>query len=141
MSSDSRKLSVSHDTESPSKFWANFQDRIFQVVQLIDLRLALVIGLLAFMVAVGFDSAGNQAEAADLMYRNTLSPVPSVAVVNSVPSSARTSSASDKRLSANQTDASLATARRLRHGTLTSAVMTSNRLTQAHFFTDLPSGR
>ncbi|MEO1068117.1 MAG: hypothetical protein AAFW95_03235 [Cyanobacteria bacterium J06638_6] len=106
-----------------------------QVLQLIDLRLALVIGLAAFMVAVGFDSSGNQAEAADLIGQSSLAPV-TLSVQAAAASPRYTphlgSTARDTQLSATQ---------RLRHGTLTSAIMTSSRLTEAHFFTEFPSGQ
>lgn len=94
--------------------------------QVIDIRLALVIGLLAFMVAVSVDSAGNAAAAADL----PSSARPAV-VVTLIPETA--AELPDGVVSA-------ATARRLHHGTMTSALTTSNRLTEAHLFTDLPDG-
>lgn len=119
------------DTESSSTIWASIQDAVFQVVQIIDIRLALLIGLAAFMLAVGFDSSGNRAEAADLVTGSSLVPVP----VRVADSSASYSFAGEPSVGSAQ----LATARRLRHGTLTSAILTNNRLTEAHFFTDLPS--
>lgn len=129
-----------NDTEPSTTFWASVQDVAFQVLQLIDVRLALLIGLAAFMLAVGFDSAGNRAEAADLVTRASLVPVRVSAQTNSVGSYPLAASGVSE---AGQLvdDGQLATARRLRHGTLTSAIMTNNRLTEAHFFTDLPSGR
>lgn len=119
------------DNESPSSLWTSIQDAVFHVVQIIDLRLALLIGLAAFMLAVGFDSSGNRAEAADLVTRSSVVPV-----------SVRMAEASSSYAFAGEPlvgDAQLATARRLRHGSLTSAIITSNRLTGAHFFIDLPS--
>ncbi|MBW4462234.1 MAG: hypothetical protein KME47_18645 [Nodosilinea sp. WJT8-NPBG4] len=119
-----------NNTKSSSSLWTSLQDAAFWVLQIVDIRLALVIGLAAFMLAVGFDSSGNKAEAADLVTGPSLVPV-SVSVA-----------AAPSYDSAEQPlikDAQLATARRLRHGSLTSAIMTSNRLTNAHFFTDLPS--
>jgi hypothetical protein len=94
------------------------------VQQVIDLRLALVIALLAFVLVISLDSAGNTAEAADLAnstYRasppvTTVAPQPSLAV-GSAPA--------------------LEVPHRLRHGLMTSAILTSNRLTEAHLFTDL----
>ncbi|TVQ06792.1 MAG: hypothetical protein EA368_16135 [Leptolyngbya sp. DLM2.Bin27] len=124
-----------NDTESSATFWASVQDVAIQALQLIDIRLALVIGLAAFMLAVGFDSSGNRAEAADLVTR--AAPVPVRVSVQAAPSP-RGYAAEGALL---PSDAQLATARRLRHGTLTSAIMTNNRLTEAHFFTDLPSGQ
>jgi len=97
--------------------------------QIIDLRLALVVGLLAFVLVVSLDSAGNSAQAADLT-----NPVnrPSIRVTVAVPQAAgeaeSTSTWNDP-----------VTARRLNHGLMTSPLMTSNRLTNAHFFTDLPT--
>lgn len=119
-----------NDTESSSTLWTSIQDAAFRVLQVIDVRLALVIGLAAFMLAVGFDSSGNKAEAADLATGSSLVPVSvSMAAVPSYTSEAQPP----------VSDAQLATARRLHHGSLTSAIMTSNRLTEAHFFIDLPS--
>lgn len=124
-----------NDTESSANFWASVQDFAFNVLQIIDIRLALLIGLAAFMLAVGFDSSGNKAEAADLVTQASLVPVRVSAYVTSAPGSFN--------VDAPQLigDAQLSTARRLRHGTMTSAIMTNNRLTEAHFFTDLPSGQ
>jgi hypothetical protein len=119
------------DTESSSTVWASIQNAVFQVVQIIDIRLALLIGLAAFMLAVGFDSSGNRAEAADLVTGSALVPV-----------SVRVSEASASYAFAGEPLAGsdqLVTARRLRHGSLTSSIITSNRLTGAHFFVDLPS--
>ncbi|MBD2233222.1 hypothetical protein [Phormidium tenue] len=118
-----------NDTKSSPTLWAYVQNAAFWVLQIVDIRLALVIGLAAFMLAVGFDSSGNQAEAADLVTGPSLVPV-------SVSGAAAPSYGFEEQpLSSNP---QLATARRLRHGSLTSAIMTSNRLTGAHFFTDLP---
>jgi hypothetical protein len=118
------------DTKSSPTLWAYVQNAAFWVLQIVDIRLALVISLTAFMLAVGFDSSGNRAEAADLLTGSLLVPV-SVSVA-AAPSYALTEQFSAR-------DAQLATAHRLRHGSLTSAIMTSNRLTDAHFFIDLPS--
>ncbi|MBD1875786.1 hypothetical protein H6F75_20080 [Nodosilinea sp. FACHB-131] len=119
-----------NDTKSSSTLWSSVQNAAFWVLQIVDIRLALVIGLAAFMLAVGFDSSGNKAEAADLATGPSLVPV-SVSVT-ATPSYAFAGQPLVR-------DAQLATARRLRHGSLTSAIMTSNRLTDAHFFIDLPS--
>ena len=119
-----------NNTKSSSPLWTSVQDAAFWVLQIVDIRLALVIGLAAFMLAVGFDSSGNKAEAADLVTSPSLVPV-SVSV-----STAPSYAFAGQPLVG---DAQLATARRLRHGSLTSAIMTSNRLTNAHFFIDLPS--
>ncbi len=123
-----------NDTESSANFWASVQDVALQVLQIIDIRLALLIGLAAFMLAVGFDSSGNQAEAADLVARASLVPVRV-----STPVTSPDGLGDGFGLTAASDDSQLATARRLRHGTLTSAIMTSNRLTEAHFFTNLPA--
>ena len=97
--------------------------------QVIDVRLALVMGLLAFVLAVSVDSAGNAAEAADLA-NSTYFPAVAVTVVAPQPSgSAAASPALDEP----------AVARRLHHGILTSAILTNNRMTEAHFFMDLPA--
>jgi hypothetical protein len=105
------------------------------MLQVIDIRLALLIGLAAFMLAVGFDSSGNQAKAADLVTQSSLMPVRVSAPAAFAPDN------SFFVPSATAGDAQLATARRLRHGNLTSAIITNNRLTDAHFFTDLPTGQ
>ncbi|MBE9158358.1 hypothetical protein IQ265_16195 [Nodosilinea sp. LEGE 06152] len=122
-----------NDTESSPAFWSAVQDVAIQVLQVIDIRVALVIGLAAFMLAVGFDSSGNQAEAADLVTQSALVPVKV---------SARATSLSDSFLEPSATvgNTQLAATRRLHHGNLTSAILTNNRLTEAHFFTDLPAG-
>jgi hypothetical protein len=121
-----------NNSEPSTTFWDSVQDIAIQVLQLIDARLALLIGLAAFMLAVGFDSSGNPAEAADLATRATLVPVRVSAVVPSNFSLEPAPAVGD---------AQLATARRLRHGNLTSAIITNNRLTEAHFFADLPAGQ
>jgi hypothetical protein len=64
-----------NDTKSSSTFWSSVQDAVFWVLQIVDIRLALAIGLAAFMLAVGFDSSGNKAEAADLVTSASLVPV------------------------------------------------------------------
>ncbi len=137
---------MSRDTETPSNFLANLQDVLFQVGQIVDLRLALLIGLLAFFVVVGFDSSGNRAEAADLLRQGQMVPAvsvaqPSIAIVETNVSGQAADNAVPGVQRAGSDIRRLATAKRLRHGTLTGAVMTSSRLTQAHFFTDLPSSR
>ncbi len=132
---------MSQDTETPSNFLANLQDALFQAGQIIDIRLALLIGLLAFFVAVGFDSSGNRAEAADLLRQSQRASAPSVTVLEVGAFTTNDDIVDFTQQPAKGDTSSLAMARRLRHGTLTSAVMTSSRLTQAHFFTDLPSSR
>jgi hypothetical protein len=96
--------------------------------------------LVVFLVAVGLDSTGNPAEAADLATHSALVPV-QVAVefrgrVDRVPSD---SLASVPLAQGSLAADPLATAQRLRHGRLISPILTSNRLTEAHFFTDLPT--
>jgi hypothetical protein len=132
---------LSQDTETPSNLLANLQDALFQVGQIIDIRLALLIGLLAFFVVVGFDSSGNQAEAADLLQYRQMAPAPAITVVEGGNFTTDNDTVASVGQGVHSDTVSLATARRLRHGTLTGAVMTSSRLTQAHFFTDLPSSR
>ncbi|MFH7244466.1 MAG: hypothetical protein ACHWZW_16645 [Spirulina sp.] len=100
--------------------------------QVVDLRLAFVIGLLAFMIAVSVDSGGNAAEAADLVnsaYRPAATVI-TASVTNPSPSTLPAADANG---------ATPATARRLHHGMMTSAIMTSSRMTEAHFFTELPA--
>lgn len=119
-----------NDTKSSSTLWTSVQDAAFWMLQIVDIRLALVIGLAAFMLAVGFDSSGNKAEAADLVTRSSLVPV-------SVSTAAAPNYAVEGQSPVG--DLQLATARRLHRGSLTRATITSNRLTDAHFFIDLPS--
>ncbi len=118
-----------NESES-STLWASVQNIAVRVLQIIDMRLALLIGLAAFMMAVGFDSSGNKAEAADLVTQASLVPVMVSAQVASPGNSFLEPSATGS-------DAQMAAARRLRHSKLTSAVITKNRLTEAHLFTDL----
>lgn len=96
--------------------------------QVIDLRIALVIGLLAFMLAVSFDSGGNKAVAADLA---NPSPLP-VEVTAAEPQPAR-------ELDARSAVALPSSTERLYHGTMTGSILTGRRMTGAHFFTDLPT--
>lgn len=117
----------------PSSSWRWLRGWAAAALQLIDLRLALVIGLVAFLIAVSVDSAGNPAEAADLRQGAT-QPIP----VQAVSGGAGLGLADDAANGAADLQ-QLSTARRLRHGMMTSAIMTSNRLTEAHFFTDLPN--
>lgn len=124
-----------NNTESSPAFWSSAQDVAIQVLQVIDIRLALLVGLAAFMLAVGFDSSGNQAEAAHLVTQASLGPVRISAQAAASPGN------SFLEPSAVAGDAQLAAARRLHHGNLTSAIITNNRLTEAHFFTDLPAGQ
>jgi hypothetical protein len=119
---------VLNNTDSTSTFWSSVQDITLSALQLIDIRLAIVIGLAAFMVAVSVDSSGNSAEAADLVNRSPLVPV----MIAPAPLPSAPSGLYGDDL------ARLSTARRLHHGGLTSAIMTNNRLTDAHLFTELP---
>lgn len=91
--------------------------------QVIDLRLALVMALLTFVLAVSLDSAENTAEAADLA-PSTYRPIPTVVMVAPQPSAMDAAPA-------------LEVPRRLHHGLMTSAILTNNRLTEAHLFTDM----
>jgi len=95
--------------------------------QVIDLRLALVMALLAFVLVVSLDSAGNKAEASDLA-NSAYSAAPTATMV--VPP---LSTAPELGLAPDTLD----TTHRLHHGLMTSAILTSNRLTEAHLFTDL----
>jgi hypothetical protein len=127
-----RIVDLSNETEPSSMFWGLVQDLAYQIFQVIDLRLALVIALIGFLVTVGFDSSGHAAAAADLG-----PPTAAAAATTLGPASIEGETAGAAfSLEVGQ---SWATAQRLRHGTLTSAIMTSSRLTDAHFFTDLPS--
>jgi hypothetical protein len=134
-----RNVRLSHDSKPAFNPLASLRAAFFQAVQVIDLRLALGMGLLTFLVAVGFDSAGNQAEAADLMYRQGLPPTITVTLVDPVQRDLPGSPAPQITTIPQGDMVPVAITKRLRHGTLTGAVITSSRLTQAHFFTDLPS--
>lgn len=120
------------DTEPSATFWDAVQDAIFQIFQIIDVRLALLLGLAVFMLAVGFDSSGNKAEAADLLTQASLVPV-QVSTQSGVEFNGYASEAPVLT-----SHAQMAAARRLRHGNLAGAIITNNWLTDAHFFTDLP---
>ena len=98
--------------------------------QVIDIRIALVVGLLAFMLAVSVDSGGNQAAAADLAH-----PASPAAVVTATMRPQPSSDTAPRPIVGDQ-----GVSQRLYHGTITSAILTSSRMTEAHFFTDLPSG-
>jgi hypothetical protein len=130
---------LENGSESSSTVWRTIQDWLYEILKLIDVRLALAIGLIAFLVAVGFDSAGNHAAAADLANRGHSKPVVTVVTQSSMNTAPAKSAGFSAQGLIQPNDPRLATARRLHHGTLTGAVITSSRLTQAHFFTDLPS--
>ncbi|WP_017302448.1 hypothetical protein [Nodosilinea nodulosa] len=124
------------DSNSSPALWATLQAIALAVLQVLDLRLALLMGLAAFMLAVGFDSAGNPAKAADLVTQAALVPT-RVSAPTAVSGGSAVDSAMEPLAAID--DARQAASLRLRHGTLTSAIITSNRLTDAHFFTDLPA--
>ncbi len=98
--------------------------------QVVDLRLACVIGLLAFLIAVSVDSGGNAAEASDLA--NSAYRPAAVVITASATNPPRST-----LLAADADGATPATSLGLHHGMITSAIMTSSRLTEAHFFTEL----
>jgi hypothetical protein len=129
---------LSNEVEPSSTLWASLQAWAYQGLQIIDLRLALVISAIAFLLVVSVDSAGNPAEAADLAARSPQVPV-SFIQVDSAPGLSDPSF--NQAFTAPAIGGPSSPAYRLHHGTMTSAIMTSSRLTQAHFFTDLPSGQ
>ena len=57
-----------------SVVWSSAQTAVLRLFQIIDIRLALLMGLAAFMLVVGFDLSGHPAAAADMGTRS--SPVP-----------------------------------------------------------------
>ena len=112
--------------------WSSVQNAGLRLFQIIDMRLALVMGLAAFMLAVGFDSSGHPAAAADLATR--YSPVP--VKLASVPPSSGWETGEPRA-----SEVPLATSRHLRYGGLTRALITNSHLTDARFFVDLPAQR
>lgn len=115
-----------------SVVWSSAQTAVLRLFQIIDIRLALLMGLAAFMLAVGFDSSGHPAAAADLVTRS--SPVP--VKLASAPSSPGRETGEPWT-----SEVPLATSHHLRYGGLTRAIITNSHLTDAHFLTDLPAQR
>ncbi len=124
-----------NNTEPSTAVWASLKETALQVLKLVDIRLALLICLATFMLAVGLDSSGNAAQAADLVGQS--SPVP---VTLSAGAEALLSIPQNYPASVDS-EVQQATARRLRHSSLTGASLINNRLTDAYLFTDLPSER
>ena len=124
-----------NNAEPSTTAWAPLKEVVLQVLKLVDIRLALLICLATFMLAVGFDSSGNTAQAADLVGQS--SPVP---VTLSNGGNAMLATPENYAVSVSS-ETQLATARRLHHSSLTGASLINNRLTDAYLFTDLPSGR
>ena len=100
----------------------------YALLKIIDIRLAIVVGITAFLLAVGIDSSGNLASAAD--YAPSASADFPIATDTLAPAVA-------PRDEASYLEYDPAIAARLRHGEVTSAILVGNRLTRAHFFTDL----
>ncbi|HEY9763577.1 MAG TPA: hypothetical protein V6D07_13685 [Trichocoleus sp.] len=104
------------------------------LVRRVGLKLALIGGLGAFMLAVGVDSSSNYAKAADLREG-------SIQTVNLVVSHPSKAASNQLQSQLKQTDEPTylefdpAIANRLSHGDLTRAVLTGNHLTRAHLFT------
>lgn len=104
------------------------------LIQLIDLRLALVIGLGVFLIAVGVDSSNNYANAADLREA-------SIRTLDLAAPHPSNTASSRVQAEAKQTDEVTylefdpAIAHRLNHSALTQAVLTGSHLTRAHLFT------
>lgn len=133
---------MSKELKPPLLFLAPFQDWGKQALHIIDLRLALVIGLLAFLMTVSFDAARNPAEAADFANRpGSLLGLLPVTVVNDAPGTADSLSRWDAAtaISTQATDSPLAPAHQLHHGMLTTASIVNDRLTAARFSTGRPS--
>jgi hypothetical protein len=128
---------LSNEVEPSSTLWASLQAWAYQGLQIIDLRLALVIGAIAFLLVVSVDSAGNPAEAADF----ARAPQVPVSLVQVDSASGLGDPSFNRGFTAPELGHPSSPDYRLHHGTMTSAIMTSSRLTQAHFFTDLPSGQ
>ena len=128
------------DSEDPSNFWQQLSEWGLAVLQIIDLRLAILLAVAAFLLAVGVDSSGNLASAADL--GNASLQVSAMASPQPVPTAASSLTVESAQAQAAPENTYLnpnpALAQRLHHGELTSHILTSSRLTSAHFFTDLP---
>lgn len=113
------------DPEAMSNWRQRLSDWGYALLQIVDIRLAIALAVAAFLLAVGVDSSGNYASAADLdlavqqqafeMSAPRLKPEPETAEERSE---------------------RLAIANRLRHSELTHASMTSSHMTRAHFFSD-----
>lgn len=99
----------------------------YALFQVIDIRLAIVIGITVFLLAVGVDSSGNPASAADY--------APSEAT--DFPLAAEGVSTAKTEYATTYLDYDPQTASRLRHSEVTSAALTTSRLTRAHFFIDV----
>ncbi|MBD0267273.1 MAG: hypothetical protein ICV77_03160 [Cyanobacteria bacterium Co-bin8] len=109
----------------------------YWVLRLIDLRLAIVIGSSVFLLAVGLDSSANYATAADLRQASiqaTPAAFNQAQVLKRVPKQVQPEPDLEDEASYLEFDPAIAN--RLKHGDLTSASLTSSRLTRAHFFTD-----
>jgi hypothetical protein len=107
----------------------------YWLLKLIDLRLAVVIGVGMFLMAVGVDSSGNYATAADL--RQASVPITRTASDHPQPQpQPQVQPQSNAKAEASYLEFDPAIANRLRQGDITSASLTSSRLTKAHFFTD-----
>lgn len=120
-----------HQLETQPGWGELIQDLGYGLLQLVDIRLALIIGLIAFLMAVGIDSSGNRAEAADLIYSPTH--------VQSRPASSLIQSGHELAGIENgpMAEHNPQVVKRLRHSNLAGALVTGNRLTRAHFFTDI----
>ncbi len=60
---------MSKELKPASTLWMALQGGVRLALQVVDMRLALVIGFLAFVITVSFDAAGHPAEAADFGHR------------------------------------------------------------------------
>lgn len=114
----------------------------YWLLRLIDARLVLCLGVAIFFLAVGVDSSGNYATAADL---GAVSVVKEASVGLGDLVAAPTRIAPDLKSGAQQPDEASylefdpEIANRLSHGELTRAVLTGSHLTRAHFFIDAPT--
>lgn|GEM_PF-1167867 len=129
---------MSKELKPPLLFLAPFQDWGKQALHIIDLRLALVIGLLAFLMTVSFDAARNPAEAADFANRpgSPLGLLPVTVVDDAIhPADSLSRWDAATAVSAQSTDSLLGPAHQLHHGMLTTASIVNDRLTTARFST------
>lgn len=111
----------------PPSVWRRLRDWGQMAQRMIDLRLALIVGVLAFWVAVSFDSGGNLAAAADLTMATT-----STAVTQSpLPSDDGPVVAPDPLAALGGLHS---------HRAITRATVTKGHLTRARLVTSRPSG-
>ncbi|NJL48540.1 MAG: hypothetical protein HC929_14980 [Leptolyngbyaceae cyanobacterium SM2_5_2] len=138
----SRELS-SVSERSVSERWVGWPGWAKLALQVIDMRLALVMGLLAFLITVSFDAARNPAEASDFTNRARfqagLLPVTVVQrQANAAQGTAKSSLETATATSAQATDSQTQLHYSPHHGMITSASVVDDRITAARFLSGQP---